>query len=110
MSAETVTLSPTYAPAENSPEVTVFSVPVVAFPKSYNYEQQWSLGLIYAGMFKGAKYYTYARPFVETFMLLKESYRRYKHNMNLRGASAWLAWYNKFMKPALNNLKRKVNQ
>jgi len=70
MSAETVTLSPTYAPAENSPEVTVFSVPVVAFPKAYRYDQQWSLGLIYAGMFKGAKYYTYARPFVETLRLV----------------------------------------
>jgi len=58
MSAETVTLTPTYAPAENAPEVTVFSVPVPAFPTSYDYGMQWSVGLMIAGMMKRAKYDT----------------------------------------------------
>jgi len=56
MSAESVTLTPTYAPAENAPEVTVFSVPVPAFPTSYDYGMQWSVGLMIAGMMKRAKY------------------------------------------------------
>jgi len=110
MSAETVTLTPTYAPAENAPEVTVFSVPVPAFPTSYDYGMQWSVGLMIAGMMKRAKYDRYGRPFAETFALLKEPYRQYKHRMNLRGANAWNAWYTKFMKPALNRLGRRVNQ
>jgi len=110
MSTETVTLSPTFAPAENAPETSVLSVPIVAFPQSYNYSMQWSIGLIVAGMMKGAKYDRYGRVFAETFALLKESYRRYKHSMNLRGANAWNTWYNKFERPALARLGRKVSQ
>jgi len=110
MSAQTVTLSPTLSPAENSPQVSVFSVPVVAFPSSYNYTRQWSLGLIYAGTFKGAKYEMYGRVFAETFAMLKESYRRRKHDLGLRGATAWNYWYNNYLKPALAGLKRRVRQ
>ena len=110
MSAETVTLAPTFAPAENAPEVTVLSVPVPAFPTSYDYARQWSLGLIYAGMFKGAKYARYGMVFAETFALLKESYREYKHKMNLRGEIAWRTWYNNYLRRALARLGRRVSQ
>jgi len=110
MSAETVTLSPTFAPAENSPEVSVLSVPIVAFPTSYDYAMQWSAGLIFAGMMKRAKYARYGTVFAETFALLKESYRRYKHNRNLRGAMAWNTWYNNYLRPALAKLGRRVSQ
>jgi len=110
MSSEAVTLAPTLAPAENAPQLSVFSVPVVAFPASYNYTRQWSLGLIYAGMFKGAKYDMYGRAFAETFAYLKEHYRRRKHDLGLRGAVAWNYWYNNYMKPALAGLKRRVRQ
>ena len=110
MSAETVTLSPTLAPAENAPQLSIFSVPVVAFPASYNYTKQWSLGLIYAGMFKGAKYDMYGRAFAETFASLKEHYRRRKHELDLRGAMAWFYWYRNYVKPALAGLKRRVRQ
>ena len=110
MSTQTVTLAPTFAPAENAPETSVLAVPIVAFPQNYNYTTQWSVGLIVAGMMKGAKYDRYGRVFAETFALLKESYRRYKHNANLRGANAWNAWYNKFERPALARLGRRVPQ
>ncbi len=61
-------------------------------------------------MMKRAKYARYGMVFAETFALLKESYRRYKHNRNLRGAMAWNTWYNNYLRPALARLGRKVSQ
>ena len=106
MSAQTVTLAPTFAPAENAPETSVLSVPIVAFPQSYEYATQWSVGLIIAGMMKGAKWNRYGRVYAETMALLKEPYRQYKYKMGLRGAQAWNVWYTRFMKPALAKLGR----
>lgn len=106
MNQETVQLVPTYAPAENSAQPTVFSVPVVAFPKAYDYAQQWAIGLIIAGMMKQAKYQRYASPFVETFVALKEAYRQYRYKNALHGADAWNAWFLKFELPALKRLGR----
>ncbi|CAH69414.1 hypothetical protein [Deltalipothrixvirus pozzuoliense] len=103
---EVTQLTPTYAPAENASEPTVFSVPIVAFPKAYEYDQQWAVGLIVAGMMKQAKYRRYAYPFVETFVQLKEPYRQYKYRNALKGANAWLTWFNKFEVPALHRLGR----
>jgi hypothetical protein len=106
MSAEQVTLTPTYAPAENTAETSVLSVPVVAFPSSYDYSQQWAIGLIIAGMMKKAKYARYGLVYAETFANLKEPYRQYKYRHMLKGANAWLAWFQKFEVPALQRLGR----
>jgi len=98
---ETVTLAPTVGVAENSPEPTLFSVPVVAFPSSYDYGYQWGVGLIVAGLLKRAKFYQYAAPFILGFVSAKEPYRRYKYRNNLHGAKAWNAWYRRFAVPVL---------
>lgn len=106
MSAEQVTLTPTYAPAENAPETSVLSVPVVAFPNSYDYSMQWATGLIIAGMMKKAKYARYGLVYAETFAQLKEPYRQYKYKHGLKGATAWMTWFQKFEAPALARLGR----
>ena len=106
--AETVSLVPTAGPVENSVEVAPLSVPITAFPSSYDVSYQWAIGLIVAGMLKRAKYSQYAMPFVTTMMQLKNAYRLYKYKNNLRGANAWLAWYQKFEAPALRRLGRPV--
>ncbi|AZI75857.1 hypothetical protein SBFV3_gp22 [Sulfolobales Beppu filamentous virus 3] len=103
---EVVQLAPSLAPAQNSAEPTVFSVPVTVFPSSYEYDYQWGIGLIIAGMMKRAKYKEYAEPFVTTFVQLKEPYRQYKYKHRLSGASAWNTWFNKFQVPALRRLGR----
>lgn len=106
MAQEAVQLVPTYGPVANTEEVTALSVPITAFPKSYDYATQWAVGLITAGMMKQAKYQRYAAPFVETFVALKEPYRQYKYKNQLKGANAWLAWFTKFQSPALRRLGR----
>lgn len=106
MTTEQVVLTPTYAPAENTAETSVLSVPVVAFPSSYDYAHQWAVGLIVAGMMKKAKYARYGLVYATTMAQLKEAYRQYKYRSNLRGANAWLAWFNKFELPALARLGR----
>ena len=106
MPVEVAQVTPTLAPAENATETTVFSVPVVAFPKSYDYAQQWAIGLIIAGMMKQAKFKEYAYPFITAFVQLKEPYRQYKYRHMLKGSTAWLTWFTKFEVPALHRLGR----
>ena len=103
---EQVLLTPTTGPVENSAEVTALSVPIVAFPSSYDYGQQWAVGLIVAGLMKKAKYDRYALPFVTALVSLKEPYRQYKYRNRLSGAKAWNAWYSKFEVPVLKRLGR----
>jgi hypothetical protein len=106
MLAEQVQLIPTAGPVSNAPEESALSVPIIAFPESYDLSYQWSVGLIVAGMMKRAKYNQYGVPFAQAFIALKERYRQYKYTHRLAGAQAWNAWYNKFQKPALKQLGR----
>ena len=106
MATQTVSLAPTTGVMENSPEASVFSVPVVAFPTTYDYGYQWSIGLIIAGMMKRAKFVQYGLPFVLANVALKERYREYKHRNDLHGRRAWVAWFTKFQVPALRQLGR----
>lgn len=107
MYAEQTQLVPAIGVTENAPEATALSVPVVAFPQSYDLGMQWGVGLILAGMMKRAKYDRYGKPFAEGMMELKPAYRAYKHRTGVAGAPAWLAWYKRFEVPFLARLGRK---
>jgi len=106
VSTETVALAPNTGVQENSPEASVLSVPIVAFPTTYDYGYQWSVGLMVAGMLKRGKFVQYALPFILANVSLKERYREYKYRNNLHGRRAWVAWFTKFQVPALRQLGR----